>query len=182
MRDKVKAVLRNGSEVTLDEWQKIYGLTVDSDKIGRYFSLTEARFTADIKKYGELVVNELLMTVLDAFRESVGRPVRINSFNRNEEHQKYLHDLGFKAATYSPHVVKLAADIDTETPEQTREWVKYMKQVSSILGINVRIGSEQYLKHYQTFIHVDVCPEYYAPGMPYHFHPHPSAWEAVTSW
>jgi len=182
MRDKVKVILRDGSEVTLAEWQKIYGLPVDSDKIGRHFSITETRFIQDITTYGELIVNELLMMVLDALREAVNKPIRINSFNRSEEHQKDLKKRGFKTAAHSPHVAKMAADVDTDSEEQTREWVKFVKQVASILNIKVRIGFEQYLKAGQTFIHIDVCPEYFAPGRPYHTINHPHVWELVITW
>ncbi|HMG90762.1 MAG TPA: hypothetical protein VK589_11905 [Chryseolinea sp.] len=182
MRDKVTVVLRNGNEVTLAEWQKIYGLPVDSDKIGRYFSLSESRFIRDIQDYGELVVNELLMTVLDNLREAINSRIIVNSFNRNKEHQEDLHSRGFKTAVHSPHVVKMAADIDTVSPAQTREWVKYVKQVASILNIKVRIGFEEYLKIGQTFIHIDVCPEYYADGKPYHKLPHPAQWEFAITW
>lgn len=182
MRDKVTVVLRDGSEVSLAEWQKIYDLPVDSDKIGRYFSLTESRFMRDIQDYGELVVNELLITLLDKLREALGTRIIINSFNRNKEHQDDLHRRGFKTATHSPHVAKMAADIDTTSPEQTREWVKYVKQVASILNIKVRIGFQEYLKIGQTFIHIDVCPEFYGPDKPYHRFPHPAQWEFAITW
>lgn len=182
MRDKVKVVLRNGSEVSLPEWQKIYGLPIDSDKIGRHFSLTESRFIRDIQDYDELIVNELLMTVMDALRDALKKRIIVNSFNRSEAHQQDLKKRGFKTATHSPHVAKMAVDIDTTSPEETREWAKYVKQVASILNIKVRIGFEEYLNTGQTFIHIDVCPEYYASGKPYYKFPHPKQWELVITW
>lgn len=182
MTDKVKIVLRDGSSVSLDDWQKKYGLHVGSDNIGKHFSLDEDRFKADIKLYGELVVNELLITVLDAFREEVGVPVTLNSFNRDIAHQLELKKKGFKAATTSPHVVKMAADIDTKSPEQTREWVKVLLEVGRKLGISIRVGYEQYLAAGQTFIHVDVCPEYYGKGKPFSKHQHPPVWESKITW
>jgi hypothetical protein len=182
MRDKVIVIRKDGTEVTLAQWQEIYGLTVDSDKIGRHFSLSEHRFTKDIELFGTLVVNEQLMKVLDGFREVVKVPITINSFNRDQAKQDSLKDEGFKTAKYSPHVAKLAADIDTTSEEQTREWVKILQQVASILGITVRIGFEQYLKAGQTFIHVDVCPEYYATGKPWANKFHPIQWAQKTTW
>jgi hypothetical protein len=182
MIDKVKVILRDGSQVRLSDWQSLYGLRPYSNEIGRYFSLTESRFQKDIQEYGELVVNEPLMRVLDGFREGVDSTVTLNSFNRNEEHQQELKKQGFKSATYSPHVVKLAADIETKDEKQTREWVKVLKQVGDILKIQIRIGFEQYLKVGQTFIHVDVCPEYYAPGKPWNNKFHPKVWEKKTTW
>src|SRR5690606_25260186 len=116
-----KVILIDDSMISLPEWQEIYGLEVYSNQIGKYFSLNEERFKNDLSAYGELIVSALLIEVLDGFREAVNQPVTLNSFNRNEEHQKDLQARGFKTATYSPHVVKLAADIETKTEKQTRE-------------------------------------------------------------
>lgn len=80
MIDKVKVILRDGTETTLPAWQEMYGLT-DIMKIGRYFSLRESRFMRDLELYGELVVNELLIRFIDGFRERVDHPVIVNSFN-----------------------------------------------------------------------------------------------------
>jgi hypothetical protein len=182
MVDKVKVILKDGRTVRLSDWQMMYGLAPYSNNIGRFFSLSEDRFKNDLTAYGELIVSELLIRVLDAYREAVGYPVTINSFNRSEEHQKDLKTRGFKAATHSPHVVKLAADIETKTEKETREGVKILKQVSDILKIKIRIGFEQYLKAGQTFIHVDVCPEYYSKGKPFCHEPHPAPWERPTTW
>ena len=182
MTDKVKVVLRDGSEVSLADWQKIYGLTVGSDQIGKYFSLNEARFKSDIALYGELVVNELLMRVIDAFREEVGVPVTLNSFNRDIAHQLELKKKGFKTATTSPHVVKMAADIDTTSAKQTEEWVKVLLEVGNKLNITIRLGYDQYLAAGQTFIHVDVCPEYYGKGKPFFKQQHPLAWASKITW
>lgn len=176
----VKVILKDGTEVTMARWQEIYGIA--NEHIGRNFQLTESRFKTDLALYGELVVNELLMRVLDSFRESVGVPVTINSFNRSQEKQDELTAEGFKTAKVSPHVAKMAADIDTKTVEQTREWAKRLKVVGKLLGIKVRVGSEQYIKAGMTFVHVDVCPEFYAPDKPFHGTPHPIQWEREISW
>ena len=182
MRDFVTATLRDGSQVTLGEWQKIYGLPRDSDKIGRHFSITEPQFRDELSLYKRLVVNEPLMVVLDALREAVGVPIQINSFNRTQAHQDALKKRGFKTAGTSPHVALMAADIDTRTEAQTREWVKILLQVSALLNIKVRLGFQQYLKAGQTFIHLDVCPEYFAPGKPFYNRDHPLAWELTLTW
>jgi hypothetical protein len=182
MIDKVIVVLRDGSEISLTDWQKKYGLKPYSNAIGKYFSIREQRFEDDIETYGQLIVNELLIRVLDGFREAVDVPVNINSFNRDESRQEQLRSEGRRAAQYSPHVVKLAADIDTMDEHQTREWVKTLKQVASILGIKIRIGYKQYLDDGSTFIHVDVCPEYYAPGKPWNNRFHPIQWEKESEW
>jgi hypothetical protein len=182
MIEKVKVVLKNGNAVTLPEWQKFYQLPIYSNQIGRHFSLSEARFQNDLALYGELIVNEQLITVLDYFREAVNTPITINSFNRTDVHQKELKERGFKTALYSPHVMKMAADIDTKSNEQTETWVQILKKISDKSGIKIRIGYKQYQAAGQTFIHVDVCPEYYATDKPYNKQFHPTAWEQVITW
>lgn len=192
MRDKIYVTLRSGQRITLDQWQEMYGLPVGSDQIGKHFSWREPRFTNDLTAFGSLEVNELLMRFLDAFREDRKAPVNINSFNRTADYQQFLKDKGKRTAKYSPHVAKLAADIDTPNTQQAgskedaikinRAWAAAAKAVAKKVGIKIRVGNEQYLKDGSTFIHVDVCPEYYASGKPYHTHFHPSAWETELSW
>jgi hypothetical protein len=60
--------------------------------------------------------------------------------------------------------------------------VKKIQEVASIVNIKVRIGYNQYLEAGQTFVHVDVCPEYYAPGKPWHALEHPAVWEKQITW
>lgn len=173
----VKVILKNGTETTLEAWQKLYGLPVGSDKIGFFFGTKDPKIKQDINDYGVVVINEMLIRLLDAFRKRVDRPVNINAFNRNEAKQKQLLKSGYRAATYSPHVVYMAADIDTLTALQTRQWVEIMLSIAKELNIKIRVGFKKYLEIGQTFIHVDVCPEYYAAGKPYHTQTHPQAWE-----
>lgn len=204
MIDKVKVMLRDGSMVDLPVWQKQYGLKEYSNSIGKYFSISEHRFDADIDMFGQLVVNELLMRVLDGYREATNEPCCINSFNRDQAKQDQLQLAGYRTATHSPHIVKLAADVDTPGVDDLRKMKKHakqsdfelwkeavrinwerasmMRQVASILGIKVRIGHKEYLEKRQTFIHVDVCPEYFAAGKPFHKTPHPKVWERETTW
>lgn len=202
MFEKVKVILRNGDEVGLADWQKMYGLVLYSNQIGRNFSLNEFRFKMDIEQYGELIVSELLMRVMDDYRDAINTPVTVNSFNRNDEKQKQLKSQGLRAATNSPHVVKLAADLDTPGIDDlrrtrpkaskdelwnlavkiNRDYVSVLREVAKRAKIAVRIGSEQYLKDGSTFIHLDVCPEYYGKGKPWCHFPHPAAWENAINW
>lgn len=172
--------LKDGRIIHMDEWQRLYGIS--GKQIGRYFKYNESRFIKDIEQFGELIINAPLMMIMDSFREEVNRPVKINSYNRTEDYQNNLKSRGFKTAKYSPHVVKMAADIDTYTEDQTREEVKVLKQVSKDLGIPIRVGYKSYLESDQTFIHVDVCPLYYAEGQVFHEDDHPEAWEFTIEW
>jgi len=202
MNDKVKVIIRTGSVITLEEWQRMYGLTVGSDKIGRYFSLRENEFLSNIRDYGQLVVEEYLIMLHDAYRHETGEPVIVNACNRDDKKQQQLREKRLRAATHSPHVVSLAWDTDTPGVNELRstyfletdEWLWNkakeinrarsikMRRLANKLNISVRIGNEQYLKDGNTFIHVDTCPEYYAPGRPYHHEPHPKQWEQPLSW
>lgn len=161
--------------ISLGEWQGLYDLS--GDQIGKYFRLRERRFSLDLELYGALHVCEPLMYVMDLTRKRWGRPIIVNSFNRNEAKQAELRAAGLRAAVTSPHVVYLAADLDTTSKEETRELAHTLLQAARDLKIKVRIGYTQYLAEGSTFVHVDVCPEYYAPGSPRHEQPHPSAWE-----
>jgi hypothetical protein len=202
MIEKVRVILRDGSETSLPEWQKLYGLKPYSNEIGKYFSLSEYRFQRDLELFGELVVNELLIRVLDRYREKLNQPVKLNSFNRNATHQQTLTAQGLRTAKYSPHEVFLAADPDTPgiedlrktrtkaTPAElwdlavkiNRDHARIAREAGQELGIRVRVGNEQYLREKQTFIHIDVCPEYFAPGRVWHNKKHPVQWESALSW
>lgn len=178
----VFVILKDGSQCSLEEWQNLYGLPVGSDSVGRHFSLKDPKLAQDLRDYGQLIVNELLVRVMDAFREAIDLPLTINSFNRTEEKQAALRAAGYQAAEHSPHVAKMAVDINTTSPTQTRAWVVILKNTAAQRGIKIRIGSEQYLSVGQTFIHFDVCPEFYAKNKPFNKQVHPAAWEQVTYW
>ena len=178
----IEIVLRNGGKIDLKTWQQRYGLPLLSTKIGRHFSYTETRFARDIQRYGKLVVNELLMIVLDEYRERIAEPVHINSFNRDQAKQDELAEQGFRTAKFSPHVFCIAADVDTKDEVDTREKALTMLRVGRDLGIKIRVGFEQYIRANQSFIHVDVCPEYFAPGEPWHHIAHPKQWETTLTW
>jgi len=154
-----------------------------ADKIGPYFSLTEARFQNDIKLYGQVVICDPLFKVLNKYRELKKAPVILNSLNRSRQKQLELIDSGARAAKMSPHEFFLAADCDTTTWEETQRDVKLIRQASASLGIKVRIGFVEYwMKDKSTFIHVDVCPEYFGPGKPWTAVLHPRQWENAIEW
>ena len=182
MEKFIKIRLRDGSYITLPEWQIMYGLPKGSTKIGKYFSWTEYRFRQDIEQYGELIVDEMLMRLLDGIREERGKFTRINSFNRSEEHQLTLEGKGFKAAKFSPHVVKMGADIDTESHEETRKLAMLIDQVSKKMGIPCRFGYKSYMEDGMTFIHVDVCCYYYGKGGRLEGQAPHSAWTVEARW
>lgn len=182
MRNKIQILTLSGDYIDLDTWQKKYGLLVGSAKIGKYFSYDERIFTANLKDYGELIVCEPLMIVLDEFRVLTNGPVSLNSFNRSEERQAALKLEYARAATTSPHVAKMAADIDTTNDGETLNAVEFLQAAAKNKNVKIRIGYKDYMKDGKTFVHVDVTPEYYAKGKPWHSHPHPEPWEREARW
>lgn len=171
-----------GKEVSLEAWQAEYGLKPGSDQVGKYFSLGDHKLAENLREFGRLVVNELLIRFLDAFREEVGEAVNINSFNRSHAKQLELTSKGFRTAKFSPHEVYMAADVDTVSDEQTLDWVKKAQRVAKRLSIKIRIGYREYMEVKQTFIHFDVCPEFYGKGKPFNQNFHPVPWETAITW
>jgi hypothetical protein len=179
---KVFILKADGTQQPLIKWQQENAYEVGSARIAKNFWFTEPKFMNDIQDYGRLIVCEPLMKVLDLYRDMKAAPVRINSFNRSRKKQESLIKGGFKAASLSPHEFFLAADCDTDTDTETRLNVAMVKNAAQRLGIKVRIGFEEYMKAKQTFIHVDVCPEYFGPGKVWHQRPHPPQWENPSTW
>lgn len=182
MSESVAILHSNLSVHPLHLWQREYGLPVGSTQIGQYFAYTEPRFQQDIKDFGRLVVCAPLMRLLDRWRGLVGQPMVVNSFNRTTAYQAHLRQRGLRTARTSPHVAKMAADIDTRSHGQTVNWVEQLHRASEMTGIPCRIGYMDYLQRGYTFIHVDVCPVYYAPGAPMHHQRHPNVWEQPRTW
>ena len=89
---------------------------------------------------------------------------------------------GFRAAKVSPHEFFLAADVDTADAADTINSVPIMREAAKELGIKVRIGWQDYMKQGQSFIHVDVCPEYFGKGKVWNHVTHPVQWESVSEW
>lgn len=175
--DKVVILTKEDTYISLEQWQQRYELEVGSASIGKYYKFTEGKFLDNIKEFGKLVVCEPLIKLIDVYREKIGEPNNINSFNRDQAAQDALTKEGFRTAKVSPHVEKMAADNDAYSEEDTRAKAKLMIAAARELGYKIRIGYEGYLKIGQTFIHCDVCPMYYGKGMPRHDEPHPVAWE-----
>lgn len=169
-------ILSTGEHVSLDVWQNIYGLKKGSAQIGKYFAIGDKNIPNGI------IIAAPLIQVMDQTRILKGAPLNVNSLSRTLTRQQELIAEGKRAATNSPHVVYMAADLDTVSVEDTNKLVKYIKDASKMLGIKVRIGWNKYIPDGDTFVHVDVCPEYYAPGKPYDHTPHHKAWETVMEW
>lgn len=209
-RSKVIILTLDGRHITLNEWQKLYGLPIGSDLVGKYFSYKETRFIEDITLYGVVIIAEPLIIVLDEYRHITGVPAILSSLNRNDAKQLELLKLeeeenarrkkldpSYKPdklrAEISPHVFKLAADVDVKNKAQVLARVPAMRLAARNKNIRIRIGYMAYLKKHDelaaegkpdqwTFIHVDVCPMYFGPGGVWHKDPHPKVWEIQNEW
>jgi len=165
-----------GQKISLAEWQELYNLPAGSKQIGKFFSIGEHSI------YDEGFLAAPLIMVLDKYRELKGKPVVINSMYRTQRHQDNLNAAGYRTATTSPHVAGMAADVDTTSERDTYDSVSLLVKAAKQLGIKIRLGYHAYLADGNTFIHVDVCPEYYAPGKPYYGQDHPTQWERAIVW
>ncbi|MBR8535374.1 hypothetical protein KDU71_07365 [Carboxylicivirga sediminis] len=175
-------ILRHGSRINLQDWQHMYGLEVGSNKVGNFFRIGEKNLQGKVVIKNGFVISELVILMNDMIRELRGKPTIINSFDRTEEEQDDLRARGYRAATTSPHVAKMASDVDEKNPTEVIILAKAIAHAARRLRIKVRIGYQKYLKDGSTFVHYDVCPEYYAPGKPFHNEPHPQVWEVEARW
>lgn len=182
LHTKVFILLTSGKQVPLADWQTEQGYQAGSARISKHFWFTESKFMQDLQDYGKLVVCESLMRVADKYRDLKAAPVHVNSFNRSREKQLKLHQEGYKAASLSPHEFFLAMDVDTDTEEEAKLNAAMVRAAADMLGIKVRIGYKQYLANKQTFIHIDVCPEYFGKKGVWHSVKHPPQWENEIIW
>jgi uncharacterized protein YcbK (DUF882 family) len=167
----------DGRVIPLSEYQAMFGL--EADKLSENFSIKEKK----IGEFQPFTYARPLIVLIQAFRHDLLKPVVINSGFRTREKQIELIKQGERAASYSPHEVGMAFDIDTVSCEQTQDYVKRLRSLASMLKLKIRIGYKQYWNEQKyTFIHVDVCPMYYGQGMPFHNQTHPRQWENSIEW
>lgn len=164
-------ILLSGDAVDLATWQRMYGLTAGSSQVGRFFNIGEKSFR------NGLAIAEPVIRFLDMVRVLWGKPINVSSLDRTEEQQRQLRQTNPNAATTSPHVVKLAADIDTISKEETFDLLEVIDDAIELLGYQVRIGWKSYMQRGNTFVHIDVCPMFYAPGKVWNYKEHPKVWE-----
>lgn len=167
-----KIILKTGEVVPLYQWQRLRRL--QPGKMSKNFSVSEFPEAFEI--------SEILIDLLQAYRDERKKPVHLNSTYRTKSKQDELRRKGYRAARYSPHVVGMGADIDTYSERDTREGVRALKKISRRLKIEIRLGYVKYLNDGNTFIHVDVCPEYYGRNKIFHDVPHPLVWETKREW
>lgn len=167
---------KDGRVMDLAEWQELYNLPKGSQYIGAFFAIGEHSI------YDDGSVAAPLIMLLDKYRELKGKPVSLNSLHRTQKQQDGLRAAGYRAAATSPHVRGMAADVDTMSEKDTYDSASLLTKAAKLLGIKIRLGYHSYLADGNTFVHVDVCPEYYAQGKPYYGDEHPKQWENSIVW
>lgn len=164
--------LITGVLVDLKDFQEVYNIT--SNQVGIHFNLSEFP--------EEFVFSEQLIRLVDVARRIYGKPIKINSSFRTQNKQDELRKEGYRAATFSPHCVGMAWDLDTKTVSETLELVNALKLAATYLNYQIRLGYKEYMKDYMTFVHVDVCPMFYGNGMALNDVQHPFQWETQMEW
>ncbi len=181
-------ILRDGSLITLAEWQRRNNLT--GDRVMPNFTINEL----GLNKPGA-VISELVLLILQGVRNRRGRSTKINEGFRSSAEAQALHNryaAMMKAGTLkaaknpaslnSPHTHGMASDVDETTPAAVRQLEADIRAVAAELKISIRIGVRQYLGAGMTFVHFDVCPMYFGAGRPFHNRPHPAAWRNPITW
>lgn len=178
MTMKESIILKSGDIVSLESWQQKRGLI--GSRISKNFSLEgDGKLKSPS---GIFLMSETLIDLLQAFRENLGKPVVINSGFRTQQDQNELIKNNSGAAKVSPHVHGMAVDIDTTSFEQSKQYAALLRKTAAQKGIKIRIGLMQYIKLGSTFVHVDVCPEYFGHKKPYSGGIFPKEWKTERSW
>lgn len=164
-----KIITQSGEILPLLVWQQKQGFQkgFDVSKLSQYFSTKERSFNKPT-----WLLHETLFHILDALREKVAKPIRINSAYRTQAEQMALRKVNEGAVLNSPHTWGLAVDIDTESNEETDLYVSYLKEIANRKGLDIRIGYQQYKKTSMTFVHLDIAPEMFGVG---------KAWELLPN-
>lgn len=167
-----RIILENGQVIDLATWQEGRGLP--ADKLSKNFQVAEFVDVND----GSLLISEVLIDFLQVLRDKTGTPVKVSYKGgyRTESTQKGMQATNSNAATNSPHVKGMAGDVDRPTIKSTREFAKLALETAKEIGIGIRVGYLDYLSKGQSFVHIDVCPEYYGMDGPYVPSKFPAAW------
>lgn len=173
---KATIELFNGQSVGLRTWQSLYNLPIGSSQVGRFFRIGERSFRDGLE------IHEGVIRLLDMIRAIRGYSININSLDRTQEHQDKLREDGYKTATYSPHVAKLAADIDAIDEDDVYSLLDDVDEAEELLGYEIRKGWKTYLDSGQTFVHIDICPMLYGKGKRRNGFKHPYQWENRSEW
>lgn len=163
----------SGEKITLEQWQD--NMDIPPLNVAHYIR------THEIKQ--PFLLAEPLLQLFDLVREKWGKPLIINSAFRTREKQLQLIADGYRAAKNSPHEQGMAFDIDTKTYDESKKLASLIQEIARENGFAVRVGYKEYWEtKKQTFVHMDICPMYFAKGKVFNHVKHPPQWENTLVW
>lgn len=178
----IKIIKKDGKIVDLRTWQVYYDLD-NLSMIGKFFSINEKPFKSHVLIKEDYLISETLIKIIDETRNEFGKPIHLSRvFSTPSQQDAIKKQYGSVAAKISPHEEGMGADIDVNTRSEVMAIVKILRMIARQDMIKIRIGHDTYLKKGMTIVHVDVCPEYFAKGKPYHERKHPLPWENQIEW
>jgi hypothetical protein len=144
-----------------------------------YVSPHIAKYEVDDNWTGEVMIFEPVISCFEEARRLLGRPIGINSGYRTEAYQKHLKEIGYKAATYSPHCRGAALDLAIPTGTTYLALVTLFKQAAKNLGLpKPRFG---YKAYGYTFVHFDLVFMLFTPFFT-EKNPRPNEWWEGAEW
>lgn len=170
-------IMQNGQVIPLETWQDLQGLPAEFITVNYrldYYSILSGNIFENFE------ISCYVLQIINALYDKGYK--EINSLYRTDARQKILLRENKNAAKISPHVFGMAADIDAKDTKQTIELSSIIKTIAAGYGIKIRVGFTQYIANKNSFVHFDVCPEYYAKNKPYHNTNHPPQWENKIEW
>lgn len=154
----------DGSYLTLEEWQKEYG--VSGDNVGKYFTTRENKWN-----YPNWVVAEDLIRLLDRAREIYGKSMTVTSLYRPGNDDS-AHGFGLATDVSVNRLASIGVDKQGKPvkPIDTKDMdvkVKVLRQAAKELNIDIRITWTYYLNNNLACVHVDIAPMYFRTGKPF---------------
>jgi uncharacterized protein YcbK (DUF882 family) len=147
------------------------GIEYLTDHISRHE--VEDRWTKEVVMFGPT------LALFEETRRLLGKPIGINSGYRSPDYQKHLKEIGYKAATDSPHCRGAALDLTIPYGTTYLALISLIRQAAKNLGLpKPRLGYKEYG---YTFVHVDLVFMLFEPYMN-EVNPHPQAWAKGVEW
>lgn len=157
-REQVPFLIKNGQEYL-------------TDHIARYE--VEDRWTKEVVMFGPT------LALFEEARRLLGKPIGINSGYRSPEYQKHLKEIGYKAATNSPHCRGAALDLAIPHGTTYLVLVSLLRQAAKNLKLpKPRLGYKEYG---YAFVHMDLVFMLFEPYFP-EKNPCPGAWREGVEW
>lgn len=133
---------------------------------------------------GKVIAFEPIIELFEKVRETIKRPIRINSGYRSAEYQAMLYRQDPSGAVakpgHSPHETGAAMDLAIPPNFTAQSFAALIRKISKDMGFpEARTGWKQYGGR---FVHVDLVHMLYEPYIEGRVNPNPNAWKAGVTW